>query len=256
MCDAAGLGFQRAVTNRIGDHVVDLRLIVTHIAQGFGHAAIDDFEVAAARQFLELHQCEIGFDAGCIAIHHQTNCSGRRDDGGLRVAEAKIFAHGKRIVPCALRRFGQIILNNCRQIERHGQGGQRFIAFGFAVCRAAMIAHHFQHGVPVRREFGEGAKLARHLRRCCIGHARHGGADSASDGAPFAAVIGDARSHQQPANIGKAQTQRAVIIGQLRNFLGRELRHRYRNFQHDGPQPHGMFKRGNVEDLLAVRVVA
>ena len=56
------------------------------------HGAVDDLEVAAAGELLELHQREVGLDAGGVAIHHQADGAGRRDDGHLGVAVAVGFA--------------------------------------------------------------------------------------------------------------------------------------------------------------------
>ena len=83
-------------------------LAIAQVGQGFGHAAVDDLEIAAARQGLELDQGEIGLDAGGVAIHHQADGAGGRDHGGLGVAEAELLAHRQGIVPGALGRFGQV----------------------------------------------------------------------------------------------------------------------------------------------------
>ena len=58
----------------------DLAFAIAQRAQGFRHGAVDDLEVAAAGELLELHQGEIGLDAGRVAIHHQADGAGRRDD--------------------------------------------------------------------------------------------------------------------------------------------------------------------------------
>ena len=43
---------------------------------------------AAADELLELHQGEVGLDAGGVAVHHEADGAGGRQDGGLRVAPA------------------------------------------------------------------------------------------------------------------------------------------------------------------------
>ena len=63
---------------------------------GFRHRAVDDLEVAAAGELLELHQREVGLDAGGVAIHHQADGAGRRDHGRLRIAIAVLLAERER----------------------------------------------------------------------------------------------------------------------------------------------------------------
>ena len=57
--------------------------------------------------------------------------------------------------------------------------------------------------------------LAGHFGRCCIGNTGHDGRDAAADGPAFITVIGNAGRHQQAANIGKAQAERAVSYDSL-----------------------------------------
>ena len=115
---------------------------------------------------------------------------------------------------------------------------------------AAVIADDAQHVVLVRRIFRERTKLARHFGGGRVGNACHDRADCAGNRAALARVIGDTGRHQQAADIGEAEAECAVVVGELRDFLGRELRHQHRHFQHDGPQAHGMFESRNVEGLL------
>ena len=72
--------------------------------------------------------------------------------------------------------------------------------------------------------------------------------------AAFVEVIGNARSHQQAANIGVAEAERAVLVGQLGDFLGRELRHHHRDFEHDGPQPHRVLVGCDVDRAVGLAV--
>ena len=55
---------------------------------------------------------------------------------------------------------------------------------------------------------------------------------------PASRVVGNAGGHQQAADIGVAEAERAELVGELRDLLRRELRHQHRDFQHHGPQPH------------------
>ncbi len=74
--------------------------------------------------------------------------------------------------------------------------------------------------------------------------------------AAFVGVVGDARRHQQAADIGVAEAERAVLVGELGDLLGRELRHQHRDFEHDGPQPAGVLEGLDVEAAVARRGTA
>ena len=80
---------QGAAADRIADDVFDLIRRIAKRRQRARHHAVDDLEVTAAGQFLELHQGEIGLDAGGVAIHHQADRAGRGDHRGLSVAVSR-----------------------------------------------------------------------------------------------------------------------------------------------------------------------
>ena len=80
---------ERGVADGVGRSISAIcRFVVAERAQRLGHGAVDDLEIAAAGELLELDQREIGLDAGGVAIHHQADRAGRRDDRDLRVAIA------------------------------------------------------------------------------------------------------------------------------------------------------------------------
>ena len=97
----AGRLAERAVADRVGLDLGDLGLRVAERAQRFRHRAVDDLEVAAAGELLELHQREVGLDAGGVAVHHQADRAGRRDHGRLRVAVAVLLRRAR--APCPRR---------------------------------------------------------------------------------------------------------------------------------------------------------
>jgi hypothetical protein len=82
-----------------------------------------------------------------------------------------------------------------------------------AVGGAAVVAHHAQHVLGVRLVAREGAELAGHLGRGRVGNAGHDRGQRAADGAAFVGVIGNAGGHQQAADIGEAEAERAVLVG-------------------------------------------
>ena len=98
----AGRALQGAMADGVADDLLDLRLAVAQGLERQRHHAVDDLEIAAAGELLELDQREVGLDAGGVAIHHQADGAGRRDHRGLGVAIAMLLAEGQRQVPGAL----------------------------------------------------------------------------------------------------------------------------------------------------------
>ena len=70
---------QRAGAAAVADDVLDLLRRVAEPVEGGRDRGVDDLEVAAAGQLLELDQGEVGLDAGGVAIHDQADGAGRRD---------------------------------------------------------------------------------------------------------------------------------------------------------------------------------
>lgn len=62
-------------------------------------SGIDDTEVTAADEFFEFHECEIGFNAGCIAIHQESDgtCGCKASD--LSVSETVFGSEFEDFVP-------------------------------------------------------------------------------------------------------------------------------------------------------------
>src|SRR5262245_39044312 len=101
MVDAGRLA-ERAVTDGVNHNFRDLSLRIAKYAKGRRHRAVDDLEVATAGELLELHQREVGLDAGGVAIHHQADGAGRRHHRDLRIAEAETAALLDHAIPGAL----------------------------------------------------------------------------------------------------------------------------------------------------------
>ena len=219
--------------------------------QRFRHRTVDDLEIPAARELLEFHQREVRFDAGGIAIHHQADRAGRRDDARLRVAEAVLGAEGERTVPGAQGMLGKP-RETCGNgaggvIEPHRRRRELLIAGRLAVGGAAMVADHAQHVLAILAVTLEGAELGSHFGRGGVGDPGHDRAQRPANGAAAVGIIGDAARHQEAAEIGKAETQGAKFVGEPRDLAGGELGHQDRDFEYDGPQPHGMLVAGEVE---------
>ena len=83
-----------------------------------------------------------------------------------------------------------------------------------------MVAHHAQHVLAVLlRSRGTAPSFGRHLGRGRVGDAGHDRGQRAADGAACVGVVGDAGRHQQAADIGVAEAERAVLVGQLGDLL-------------------------------------
>ena len=132
-------------------------------------------------------------------------------------------------------------------IERHRRRRHLLIAGALAMGGAAVVADHAQHVLAVLLVAGEGAKQPRHLGRGGVADAGHDGGERARDLAAGIRIVGQARRHQQAAEIGVAETERAELVGQGRDLARGELRHQHRDFEHDGPQPHRMLVAVEVE---------
>ena len=168
MIDARRMGERRAA-DRISDDVGDLLLVIAERAQGLGHGAVDDLEIAAARELLELDQREVGLDAGRVAIHDEADRAGRRDDRDLRVAIAMRFAERQRVGPGGARGLAQLRpvragVGELVMVERGRRDGQRLVARRLAVGGALVIADHAQHRLRIRPVAGESRRSWRRSR--------------------------------------------------------------------------------------------
>src|SRR6185312_13113752 len=68
-----------------------------------GHRLVHDLDHAAAHQLLVLHERQIGFNAGRIAIHHEADRAGRRDHRDLTVAVSEFLTRLIGFFPDFLR---------------------------------------------------------------------------------------------------------------------------------------------------------
>ena len=164
---------ERAEADRIVDDGLDLLPAIAERPQRVRDRLVDDLEIAAAGQLLELHQREIGLDAGGVAIHDQADRAGGRDHRRLGIAIAVALAELHRQVPGRHGAVDQQGVAAMRMIERHRQRAQPLIALRLAMGGAPMVAHDPQHVGAVLGKAREGAELARHLGRGGIGDAGH-----------------------------------------------------------------------------------
>jgi hypothetical protein len=228
------------VTHGIGHDLFDLGRAVAQLFKGGGNRVVDDLEIAAAGELLELHQREVGLDPGGVAVHDKSDRAGGRNDGRLRVAVAVLFAQLQRLVPGPFRQRHKALVRAIRCVERNWGDVHLFVTGGFAMGGTSVIADHPQHVPRVALIAREGSQFPRDLGRGRVGHAGHHGGQRTAKRAALVAVIAKTHVHQKPADIGIAKPQRAEVIGQLCDLLRRELRHHHRYFQCQCPEPRGM----------------
>src|SRR2546423_1289634 len=75
------------------------RLVVAELPQGHRHRPVDDLEHPAAGELLVLDQRDVRLDPGRVAIHHEGDRPGRRQDGDLAVAVAVAPTQVEALVP-------------------------------------------------------------------------------------------------------------------------------------------------------------
>ena len=151
------------VTHRESLDLGDLVGAIAQHPQGLGHRVVDDLEIAAARELLELHQREVRLDASGVAIHHKTNRARGGDDGDLRIAIAMLLAERQGLIPGALGRFRKPLVLQRGDVEGYGVDGDLLVTLRLAIGGAAMVADDAQHMVGVGLVAGEGSELLRHL---------------------------------------------------------------------------------------------
>ena len=88
------------MTDRVTNNIFDLAVIIAQIGQRFGDNTVDNLEIAAARQFLELDDSKIRLNAGGVTIHDQTNGAGWRNHGCLGITVTMGFTKLKGVIPC------------------------------------------------------------------------------------------------------------------------------------------------------------
>ena len=108
------------MADRIGLHLGNIGFRIAQRAQGRWHGAVDDLEVTATGELLELDQRKVWLDAGGVAIHHQTDGPRRRNHRGLRVAVPVLFAKTQGFVPGRGGDVDQVGLRAVCVIQWHG----------------------------------------------------------------------------------------------------------------------------------------
>jgi hypothetical protein len=116
-----GCALDRPGRVNMRDDLVHLLVAIAEFKQRGRHRVVHDFDDPAAHQLLVFHQRQVGLDAGGVAVHHEPDGAGRRQYGGLRVAESVNPPFLISIVPAAPRR-----LENRRRYPPAIDVGHRF----------------------------------------------------------------------------------------------------------------------------------
>ena len=96
-----GRAFDGAGGVDVADDGLDLGVGVAELEERAGDGVVDDLDHAAADELLVLDEGEVGLDAGGVAVHHEADGAGGREDGDLGVAVAELLAVGEGFVPAS-----------------------------------------------------------------------------------------------------------------------------------------------------------
>jgi hypothetical protein len=167
--------------------------------------------------------------------------------GGLRVAVAVGFAEREGLFPAGAGALDEALIGAGGVVERHRVDREALVALGEAVRGAAVVADHAEHVVRILLVAREGAELARDLGRGRVGHAGHDGGERAAERPAGFRVVRKAHGHQEAADIGVAEAERPVGVGQFGDLAARELGHGDRDLEHGRPEPAGVLVRLHVD---------
>ena len=207
--EAGGVHHVAVLGDVLGDGF-DLFGLVAEVLQGAGDGLVDDLHGPAADQLLELDQREVGLDAGGVAVHHEADGAGRREEAGLGVPVAVGLAEREALLPGRGGQLEDLAVQPADRAE---------LAAGVGVHAHDPLVRRGVPLVPV-----VGADDLGELRGALVGGAGHQAGDRGGDRAAARGVVGVAGGHQQRAEVGVADAELAVGAGGLGDLLGREVR--------------------------------
>ena len=197
------------VLGDVVDDRLDLLGLVAELLQRPRDGLVDDLHRAAADELLELHQGEVGLDAGGVAVHHEADGAGGREHRGLRVAEAVGLTQRDHVGPRGRR---QLVGRGVVDV----QSAHRVVG-GLVLAHDPLVGLGVA-GVPV-----VGADHAGQLGRALVGGPGHQRGDGRGHRTATLGVVAQAHGHQQGAEVGVADAELAVVDGGLTDRLGREV---------------------------------
>ena len=149
MIDVRRIG-ERAAAHGVGDDGRNRVLAIAERPERLGDGAVDDLEIAAARELLELHEREIGLDAGRVAVHDKPDSARGRDHRDLRVAEAVGLAERDDLVPGLAGGGDKVFLRAHGILERNRRRRKQLVAVIPAIGRAPVVFHDAKHVACIR----------------------------------------------------------------------------------------------------------
>ena len=212
---------------------------VSEHAECSGYGLVNDFEVSAAFQFFEFDEGEVGFDAGGVAVHEESDGSGGCDASGLCVAESVFFAEFEDFVPEFAggvdEVFGEVLV-----VEDDGWSVYVFDVLGFTVHACAVVLDYAEHAIFVSVVGGEGSEGFGEFGAGFVDHTGHECGDGGGELSAFFAVVGDACAHEECAQVGVSQSECSVFPGAFRDAFVGVLCHADGDVQDDGPESAGV----------------
>ena len=112
----AGRADDRAVLVDVGLDLLDLLVGVAERPQRQRDRAVDDRHLPAADELLELHEREVGLDAGRVAVHEERDRPRRREHRRLRVAVAVRLAERRPPRPTTARAASSSAVSRARRV--------------------------------------------------------------------------------------------------------------------------------------------
>ena len=234
----------------VADDGVDLGLVVAELDEGGGDGGVDDLNHSSADQLLVLDEGELGLDAGGVAVHHEADGAGGGEDGDLGVAEAVAFAVGEGAVPGVAaggdelvelgddkRRSFDFALRLAALARGFAQDDRLLFWLADVVDLGAVHADDVEEWLAVDVEAGAGAAGNLGLlgdgggraergagfgdaRGLPVGVAAEDGGEGCGEVASGAGVVGQAEGHEQRAEVGVAEAERAIVVRVARDHLG------------------------------------
>ena len=195
----------------IGDDFAHLSFRVSEASENVWHRAIDDLEIPAASQLLELDQREIWLDSGCVTVHQKADGTGWGKNRGLSIAIAILRANPKCFVPVFTGGLPER-LRACISVDR--------------VRCLEVHTHDAQHGLPILRIPRERAFRSGNFRAGQVGTPAENRCQGSSDGATAVGIVRYPEHHQQRSQIGESQSQGSKIVrvsGDIFRGIGREV---------------------------------
>ena len=125
---------------------------------------VDNLKISATSKLFKLYQSKVWLDSGRVAIHDQTDGSGRCHDRRLRIAIAMPLTQLKRLIPAGLCQIDQFHIGTVFQIKRHRIDCQAFVAIAIAIGGIAVVPDYPQHMLFIASIAAKGPQFAGDFR--------------------------------------------------------------------------------------------